>query len=33
MTVINADDMDDNVIAIASILFLIADAEQTLPRN
>ncbi len=27
MTMMNADDMDDNVVAIASIFYLIADAE------
>jgi carboxypeptidase Q len=33
MTMMNADDMDDNVVAIASIFYLIADADVTLPRN
>lgn len=33
MDVMNADDMDDNVVAIASMFFLVADLDQTLPRN
>jgi carboxypeptidase Q len=33
MTMMNADDMDDNVVAIASMFFLLADADETLPRN
>ena len=33
MTMMDADDMDDNVVAIASIFFLLADADETLPRN
>lgn len=33
MDVMNPDDMDDNVVAIASMFFLVADLDQTLPRN
>ena len=33
MSVMNADDMDDNVVAVASIFFLVADLDETLPRN
>ena len=33
MNVMNADDMDDNVVAIASMFFLVADLDETLPRN
>lgn len=33
MNVMNPSDMDDNVVAIASIFFLVADLDQTLPRN
>lgn len=33
MTMMNSDDMDDNVVAIASMFFLVADLDQTLPRN
>jgi carboxypeptidase Q len=33
MNVLNPEDMDDNVAAIASIFFLVADLEETLPRD
>lgn len=33
MWMMNADDMDDNVIAIASIMFLIADHDDPIPKN
>eukprot|EP00825_Cyclidium_porcatum_P016059 TRINITY_DN1922_c0_g1_i5.p1 TRINITY_DN1922_c0_g1~~TRINITY_DN1922_c0_g1_i5.p1 ORF type:complete len:274 (-),score=47.21 TRINITY_DN1922_c0_g1_i5:257-1078(-) len=32
MAIMNADDLDDNVIAIASMAYIIADMDQTLPR-
>jgi carboxypeptidase Q len=33
MSVMNADEMDDNVVSIASMFFLIADMKEDLPRN
>lgn len=33
MTMMNADDLDDNVIAVASMFYIIADMNQTIPRN
>lgn len=33
MLMMNADDMDDNVIAIASIMYLIADYDNLIPKN
>ncbi|CAD8099986.1 unnamed protein product [Paramecium primaurelia] len=33
MWMMNADDMDDNVIAIASIMYLIADHDDPIPKN
>ena len=32
VSMMNPDHMDSNVIAIASIMYLVADAEHTLPR-
>ena len=32
MTMMNADDLDDNVIGLASLFYLIADAEESLPK-
>ena len=32
ISMMNPDDMDSNVVAIASIMYLVADAEQTLPK-
>jgi carboxypeptidase Q len=33
MYMMNPEDMDDNVIAIASIFYLIADLDKPLPRD
>jgi carboxypeptidase Q len=33
MTMMNPDDMDLNVVAIASMMYMIADADVTLPRD
>ena len=33
MDIMNPDDMDDNVIAIASMMFILADIDEPLPRN
>ena len=33
MDVMDADDMDDNVVALASLFYLISDLEKTLPRE
>jgi carboxypeptidase Q len=33
MYIISADDLDDNVIAIASMLYLVADNEVSLPND
>lgn len=33
MLMMNADDMDDNVVAIASMMYLIADMDEDLPTN
>lgn len=33
MDVMNPSDMDDNVVAIASLFFLISDLDEKLPRN
>ncbi|CAD8184848.1 unnamed protein product [Paramecium octaurelia] len=33
MWMMDADDMDDNVIAIASIMYLIADHDDPIPKN
>lgn len=32
MTMMDADDLDDNVVAIASMMYLVADLDETLPR-
>lgn len=32
MSMMNADDLDDNVVAIASMIYLIAENEETLPK-
>ncbi|KAM3139128.1 hypothetical protein pb186bvf_008726 [Paramecium bursaria] len=32
ISMMNPDDMDSNIVAIASIMYLVADAEQTLPK-
>ena len=33
MTMMNADDLDDNVVALASMFYTIAEWDVTLPRN
>lgn len=33
MTMMDPNQMDENVVAIASLFFLLADAEIPLPRN
>jgi carboxypeptidase Q len=33
MDIMNPDSMDDNVIAIASMMFIIADMDERLPRS
>lgn len=33
MLMMDADDLDDNVVAIASIMFLIADLDDPIPKN
>ena len=32
MTVMNADDMDSNVVGLAAMMFILADLENTIPR-
>ena len=32
MTVMNPDEMDSNVVGIASMFFILADLDQTIPR-
>ena len=33
MWMMNPDDMDDNVVAIASIMYLIADYDGPIPKD
>ena len=33
MYIISAENLDDNVIAIASMMYLVADNEVSLPNN
>lgn len=33
MTMMNPDQMDENVVAIASLYYLLADAEVPIPRD
>jgi hypothetical protein len=33
MTMMNADDLDSNVLGVASIFYIIADIENTIPRK
>ena len=33
MYMMDADDMDDNVVAIASMFYLVADLDESLPRE
>ena len=33
MTMMDADHLDDNVVAIASLMYVIADMEETLPSD
>lgn len=32
MTVMNADDLDSNVVGLAAMMFILADLEETIPR-
>jgi carboxypeptidase Q len=32
MSIMNADDMDSNVLGIASMFFILADLDNTIPR-
>ena len=32
MTVMNADDLDSNVVGLAAMMFILADLENTIPR-
>jgi len=32
MTMLNPDDMDDHVAAIAGMFYILADLENTIPR-
>lgn len=33
MLMMDAEDLDDNVIALASIMFLVADLNEPIPKN
>ena len=33
MLMMNADDLDDNVVAIASLMYLIADINEAIPLD
>jgi carboxypeptidase Q len=33
MTMMDADDLDSNVVGIASMFFILADLDQTIPRD
>lgn len=33
MLMMNPDDMDDNVIAIAAMMYMVAELDIDLPRN
>jgi len=33
MTVMNADDLDSNVVGIAALFYILADLDQTIPRT
>ena len=32
MTVMNADDLDSNVVGLAAMMFILADLDNTIPR-
>ena len=32
MTVMNADEMDSNVVGLAAMMYILADLENTIPR-
>lgn len=32
MTIMNADDMDSNVVGIAAMFYILADLDNTIPR-
>jgi carboxypeptidase Q len=33
MSIMNADDMDSNVVGIAAMFFILADLDNTIPRE
>lgn len=33
MTIMDADQLDENVVAIASVFYLLADADERIPRD
>jgi carboxypeptidase Q len=33
MSIMNADDMDSNVVGIAAMFFILADLDNTIPRQ
>jgi carboxypeptidase Q len=33
MLMMNSDDLDDNVVAIASIMYLLADLDEPIPKD
>ncbi len=33
MTVMNADDLDSNVLGVAAMFYILADLDETLPRD
>lgn len=33
MTLMNADDLDSNVVGLAAMFFILADLDQTIPRT
>lgn len=33
MLMMNAEDLDDNVVAIASIMYLIAEIDEPIPKD
>jgi hypothetical protein len=33
MVVMNADDLDSNVVGIAAMFYILADLEHTIPRS
>jgi hypothetical protein len=33
MTMMNADDLDSNVLGVAAMFYILADLENTIPRT